>query len=156
MIGLSLNHFLLHNLKHYARWPSDKSFHPSLLLFLFDWLTNVKVSNLQKRCWFLYCNNFYLLRHTTWQMYVNMIKIINEHNTIAMYWFNLQTTSHGYFMYRLVHVLELLFANTTTIKLNWLTSACDVNVRLLDCLFQITNYKIHNVLCLANKKIICT
>ena len=125
-----------------TQWQVLSSFTVSLSL----WLIDEKVSKLQKRHWFLYCNSFYLFRHTNWQMYVNMIKIINKHNIIAMYWFNLQTTSHDYFMYRLVHVLGLLFANTTTIKLNWLTSACDVNVRLLDCLFQITNYKICNVL----------
>ena len=54
-------------------------------------------------------------------MHVNVIisepavKIINKCNVIAMYRYGLksQTASHGDFMFRLVCILGLLFANTS-------------------------------------------
>ena len=49
-------------------------------------------------------NGYYSLCHTNGQMCVNMIislptiKIINEHNFIAVYWYKSQTTTHGDFI----------------------------------------------------------
>ena len=80
-----------------------ESFHPLLLLFLFDWLlkrweiTKVMLIN---------CNSFYLLRYASGQMHMKMIyiseptvKIIKYNVNIAVYWLKSQTISHGDFMH---------------------------------------------------------
>ena len=52
----------------------DESFHSSLLLFLFDWL--LKRWEITKAV-LINCNGFWLLRHASGQMHVNII-IIDE------------------------------------------------------------------------------
>ena len=80
-----------------------ESFHPLLLLFLFDWLIKRQEST---KILSINFNGFYLLHHASGQMHVNVIirepavKIINKCNVnIAVCWLKLQTTSHGDFMY---------------------------------------------------------
>ena len=98
-----------------------KFFHPSLLIFLFDWLMErwyITVGLL------INCNGFYLLCHTNKKMHVNMsinapaVKNIQAQNdVIAISWFKSQITNHGDFMFKLLHVLGLLFSNIATVKI---------------------------------------
>ena len=102
----------------------SKSFHPLLLLFLFDWL--MKWWQITKLVSINYYGFYSLLHHTSGQMHVNVIisepaiKTINKYNVnIAMYWFKSQTTYKPWWFYvrTYVCVLELLFAYIVSFKI---------------------------------------
>ena len=130
-----------------------ESFHPSLLLFLFDWW--MKSEKSLKRCWRIVrlIPHLYLLHHANGQMHVYLIasfvKIITmQAQCFAVYRF--KST-------RMVHVeayicVFLGYDLPIQLLLKLLSSTYGGN-RLVDHFHHapnhITNYKIFNTLCLT-------